>query len=415
MPIQLTEDGLEVQTQTEINDEVSAALRAQPLLGPNVHLDPTESVLGQVVGVVVELEALTQQAMASLHRSMDRGGAIGRPLDARVGLTGTTRKGRTKSQVDGLLTFTGAATVPNLARYKHVDTNTIWEVTDGPHTRVGAGTEAATLTAIDSGTLEAAAASDWTNVTIIANVTGFTNPSEAAIKGRVREVDEQVRRRSQRELYSQGQGPLAAIEGAVLKVDGVVNARCYHNPSTSPTDSDGIPFKAINVVVETSPSTPTVDQQQAIGEAIFSALGGGGEAYGTDYTVDVVDAEGTVHEVSFDVVTNVDIWIEIDLVTSTSEVAVSPQIDEVVADAVLALALEEHTVAGRDVKTIDYSGEASRLLALGLIGDPAGITGVDGVAVRVGLSDPPAVTTKLSIGIRSKPSFDAARITVQEI
>lgn len=407
MSIAITEDGLETQTQTEIRDERVVELKNE--LGANVHLDPTESLLGQLVELQSELDALTQQAMLSLYRSIDPAGAIGRPLDARVSLTGTTRKGATRSYVDGLLTFTGAATVPNGTRYRHVDTDTVWEVTDGPHTRVGAGTEAAQLTAVDSGPLEAAAASSWSVVTVIANVTGFTNPSEGATKGRDRESDTDLKRRRNTELYAQGQGPLAALQGAVSAVDGVLSVRAYHNPSTSPVDSDGIPFKAFNLVLETSPSTPTVTQRAAIALAIWGAMGAGGQAYGTDFTETIVDSEGTLQPVAFDTVDVLDVWIEIDLVTSTAEEATSPNVDDVVAAEVLARCLASHQVVGRDVRRLDYVGVVSDLL------DEGTITGVDGATVRLYFDGDPALdVTKLSVGIRERASFDAARIVVVE-
>lgn len=401
------ENGLATQTQVEVRDELFESLDGR--FGFPLHRDPTEDPLANVVEAVAELEALTQQALLSLHSSLDPNGARGRPLDARVGLTGTTRDGATRSQVDGLLTFTGAATVPNGARYRHGPTSTIWEVTDGPHVAVGAGTIAATLTAIEPGPLEADAASSWANVTVIANVTGFTNPSESAIPGRQRELDVDLRRRRNDELYAQGQGPLAAVQGAVSDVDGVIGCRAYHNPSTFPEDANGIPLKAINVVVETSPAVPTGDQQDAIRAAIWSALGGGGEAFGTSYTGTVTDTEGVAQPVAFDVVANVDIWIEIDLVTTGAEVAITPNIENVVAAAVLALATASYSVAGRDVLALDYSGEVARLQALGLI------SGVVGVNVRLAIDpDSPAPVTSLAIGIREKPAFDALRIAVAQ-
>lgn len=408
MSITYDENGLQIQSQSQIREETADKLRGT--MGEHIHLDPVESELGQFAEVMYELMALTQQAVAALDRSIDPDGAIGRPLDSRVGLTGTVRKGKTFSYVDGILTFTGAATVPNGARYKHDDTNTIWEVTDGPHTRVGAGTEACQLTAVEAGPLEAAAASDWTTVTVIANVDGFTNPAEGATKGRLREGDPTLKRRRRQEIYSQGLGPLEAIQGAVSKLEGVTTVRAYHNTSVFPADSDGIPFKAFNVVVETSPSTPSVELRQAIWEAIWLGMGGGGEAYGTDYEGTVTDTENEPQPVAFDVVVVKDVAIEVDLVTSTSETATTPNVADVVAAAVLELADAQHEKVGRDVRSIDYSGVVSTLL------DAGTISGVDGVEVRLAF-DPaaPADVVKLSVGIREKASFDSARIAVVEV
>ena len=407
MPITYDDNGLLVQTQTQIRDETFDELDAA--LGVPVHRNPAEDPLAQLVETLAEAEALSQQALAALYRARDPDGAIGRPLDAAV--SPTVRKGETFSYVNGTLTFSGAATVSNGYRVRNSDTNDVWEVTDGPHTRADAGTLPAQVTAVEPGEKLAAAGTTWSAVTVVANVDGFTNPSESATVGRVRELDTSLQRRRKREIYAEGQGPLGAIQGAVLRAEGtgVVTARAYHNPNTYPADADGIPWKAINVVVETSPTTPTTTQADAIRRAIWGALGGGGYAYGTDVVGTVTDSEGNAQPVAFDLVDVLDIVLDIDLITSTSEQAVSPNATSVVAAAVLALAQAEHQESGRDVLALDYSGEVARLKAAGLV------TGVDSVVVRMSI-DPasPSEVAKIPVSIRQRASFDAERITVIE-
>lgn len=331
------------------------------------------------------------------------------PHPARVGLTGTRRQGKLRSYVPVVLTFSAAATVPRGARYRHVETNTIWEVTDDDHEATEAGELDAVLTALEPGPTEAVLGSEWTAVTVIAGVVGVTNPTHSAVAGRLREEDPSLRRRQIRELNEPGQGPFERMRQAILKIEGVLGCRIYHNTSDYPADADGIPFKALNVVVETSPAVPTAEQQAAIADAIWRRLGGGGQAFGTDYNLNVTDSEGRPHGIGFDVVTVLDIAIDIRLLTSTSEDAVSPGAPAVVAAAVLKLALEKHQVSGRDVQALDYKGEVARLQEAGLV------TGVDGVEVRLAIH--PAVATevtKLPIGIRERAAFDAARLHVEE-
>lgn len=407
MPITYDENGLAIQTQTEIRDELFDELDGA--FGVPMHRNPAEDPLAQLVESVCEAEALSQQALLALHRARDPDGAIGRPLDASLGLTGTRRKGETYSYVNGTLTFSGAATVPNGYQIRNDATNEVWEVTDGPHTRPDAGTLSAQVTAVEPGEKLAAAGSTWSNVSVVANVDGFTNPSESATVGRDRETDANAQRRRKRELYAQGQGPLGAIEGALLRAEGtgIVGARVYHNPDTSPVDSDGIPFKAINAVLETSPTTPTSEQETAIRAALFSALGGGGQAYGTDVVGYHTDSEGTAHEVNFDLVSVLNIKLKLTLITSTSEKAASPNLTAVVAAAVLELAQAEHQESGRDVLKLDYSGEVARLKAAGLISGVA--------AVTVEMSIDPATPTEVDlipVSIRQRAAFDAARIEV---
>src|SRR5690554_6552381 len=104
--IELTEDGLQVATQEEIVDDLASKLRAR--LGPNFKADDAKSIAGQLVLEQSEVAGVLAQAMVELYASFDPTGAAGRALDARVGLTGTTRNGATRSYVHRLLTFSGA-------------------------------------------------------------------------------------------------------------------------------------------------------------------------------------------------------------------------------------------------------------------------------------------------------------------
>jgi len=406
--MRLDEDGLTTETQAEIREDLVARLEAQ--FGVNVKTKAA-SQLGQIINILTELDALTQQRGLAVYRSFDPNGATYRALDARLALTGSVRKGAKRSSVEGKLTFSDPHDdAPNGMLIKNTADASLWELTSGTIPGNGAEVVDATFTAVDTGPKEANAGTTWEVVTVVAGLISFTNPTDDADIGRLREACGTARKRRLTELYAQGQGPLATIQGAVSKVEGVVSVRVYHNPSTDPVDSDGIPWKAFNVVVETTPSTPTTATRDAIFEAIWGAMGAGGEAYGTDYTGTVVDSEGVDQPVAFDVVDSVDIVLEIDLVTSTAEATVTPNITDVVAAKVLEVALADHKVPGRDVLALDYQGVVYDMLEAGEV------SGVDGVTVRMAI-DPasPAAVTKLAISIREKADFDSSHITVAEV
>ena len=406
--MRLDEDGLTTETQAEIREDLVARLEAQ--FGVNVKTKAA-SQLGQIINILTELDALTQQRGLAVYRSFDPNGATYRALDARLALTGSVRKGAKRSSVEGKLTFSDPHDdAPNGMLIKNTADASLWELTSGTIPGNGAEVVDATFTAVDTGPKEVNAGTTWEVVTVVAGLISFTNPTDDADIGRLREACGTARKRRLTELYAQGQGPLATIQGAVSKVEGVVSVRVYHNPSTDPVDSDGIPWKAFNVVVETTPSTPTTATRDAIFEAIWGAMGAGGEAYGTDYTGTVVDSEGVDQPVAFDVVDSVDIVLEIDLVTSTAEATVTPNITDVVAAKVLEVALADHKVPGRDVLALDYQGVVYDMLEAGEV------SGVDGVTVRMAI-DPasPAAVTKLAISIREKADFDSSHITVAEV
>ena len=416
MPLSLNSAGLQTQTEEEIRDELVAELRST--FGNNINTN-TSSILGQLVNIWAELFAVTQQSLLGVYRSFDPNAAIGVSLDQRAVLTGSLRKGATFSVVEGDLEFSGLGTITNGDRITNTDNGTFWELINGPFTSTGPFPETisgAQFQAVDPGPVVANAGTNWAIVTAVPGLSGFSNPADDANLGSLQESDPEFRQRRSIELFARGQGPLAAISAVVSKVDGVLSVRTYHNPDVNPVDSDGIPFKAFNVVVETQPPMPPPELQQRIFDAIWTATGAGGESFGlpsppgtagTFYAGIVVDSEGTPQPVEFNTVSNVDVFIDIDLVTSTSENAVTPNIEDVVQQAVLDVALANWQVVGRDVLSFDVIGVVNDLITSGKI------SGVDQVLAGVGSGGPPGlVPQKLAIAIREKAEFNLPAISV---
>lgn len=404
MPLELTSEGLLTQTQQEIADELAAKIRAT--FGDNTKTS-ADSIMGQLINIIAELRAIDQQVLLAVYRSFDPNGAIGIALDRLLTLTGSTRLGALISVVEGLAEFSGAGQLTDGDLIRNDDNDTLWQVINGPFVAGGPGSIAATFQAVDTGPILANAGTTWSIVTVVVNFLGFTNPTDDADIGRNQESDAAARQRRLLELFTQGDGPLAPIAGAVSKVDGVIGVNAYHNPSVNPVDSDGIPFKAFNVVVQTQPAVPTGALQQLIFDAIFSATGAGGEAFGTDFAGTSIDTEGIAHQIAFDVVTVQDMVIEMDLVTSTSENPITPNIESIVAAQVIETAQAQYELVGRDVLALDFKGIVQVMLEAGTI------SGVDDVIVRMAIDPaPPALVAKVAIGIREITDFDSGNLTV---
>jgi len=407
MALELTTTGLSTQTQQEIADELAAKIRAT--FGENTKTS-ADSIMGQLVNIVAELRAVDQQTLLAVYRSFDPNGAIGSALDRLLTLTGSTRLGALSSVVDGLAEFSAAGSLNDGDLIRNSDNDTLWKLINGPVVAGGAGFFAATFQAVDTGPTLANAATSWSVVTVVANFVGFTNPADDAELGRNQESDADARARRIVELFSQGTGPLATIRAAVSRVDGVIGVNAYHNPSVNPADVDGIPFKAFNVVAQTQPTVPTAALQQLIFDAIFSAMGAGGQAYGTGFSGTSIDTEGIAHVIAFDTVDVQDIEIEIDLVTSTSESPITPNIEAVVAAQVILVAQAGFEEVGRDVLALDFRGIVYDMLQSGTI------SGVDDVTVRLSIQPaPPAAVAKLSIGIRQIADYDSGNLTVVQV
>jgi hypothetical protein len=396
--------GLLTQTQEEIVDELGVRLRAR--FGKNLNLS-VASIMGQIANIVSELRAYDQQVLLAAYRSFDPNGAIGQALDRICNITGTIRKGSRPSTVSGLFTFTAAGIVSDGDLFRNADTDTIWIASGGPFVAVGPSSVVGSLVSVDSGPLLAQAGTTWANVSVIPNLTGFTNPTDDANQGRLEESDPDLRVRRQIEIFSRGSGPRAALRAVVSKVEGVDTVRVDHNPNIDPVDSEGIPFKAFRVSVETTPSPPPVALQQAIGDAMFSAMGAGGSSFGTDYSVDVVDIEGEIETMSFDLIDVVPVYVSVTITTTGTEQVISSTIASVVAAQILETALSTFRDIGRDQLAGEY---AAIVWGLKQAGQITGVTGVSVQLSRTSLLGPFA--DPLVIGKQERPAFDSPNIEV---
>lgn len=416
-PLQLTANGLQTQTWDEIFAELGLLLQAR--FGNTLNTD-VSSINGQYMRIVSELRAVDQQALLDVYRSFDPNSAVGTALAARCALTGTVRHGESYSTVEGELEFNAAGIVPNGTALQNDDTSTQWQTIDGPYTDTGGPypeTVAARWQAVEAGSATAPAGTAWSLVTPLAFLNGAANPSEDATLGALEETDAELRYRRTVELYSQGQGPLASIASVVSRVDTengrVDTVRVYHNPNINPVDADGIPFKAFNVVLEVTPTPPSIGLQRDIFAAILSVLGAGGEAYGTDYTGTAVDYEGQHQIVAFDLVALVDVFLQIEISTSADELLVPldpAQMATEIQSTVTAAAQDvaKYNKIGRDVREVDYVGA---IVAAVVAGELGGIDVID-VSLSTTSKTGPYIADVVPLGIRERPDIDSGKVRV---
>lgn len=390
--------GLTIQSFDEILEEIIVAQgTALSLTAAQIQRmrAGVQSTLGQIVRVEAEREAIAQEALLSVYNALSFQ-AEGAQLDRVVRLLGMTRLPAELSRVTGTASGTPATEIPTGTRLRYNPLETVW-VVDGPYTIGGGGTVSIAVEREDADDAEVALdpATGFDDWTILDTVVGFTafESSAQPIIGHAIESDAALRSRAEIEAFRRGQGPLKAIEAAVLEIAGVTYVRVYEN-RTLVTDADGIPGKAINAVVMGG-------DDAEIAAAIFASRSAGAEVYGTDVSVIVVDDWGFSHTMAFDRVDDVPLYIRCTLTTSSAE-DVAPA---GVTDTVETLLLEQAATSfgiGDDVKPYVLSGAVFA----------AGLPGID--AVLIELSDDGATwqTTKWPISIRERSVFNAARVTV---
>ncbi len=303
---------------------------------------------------------------------------------------------------------TDLTVIGNGSQVRLIQTQTVWEVVGGPYTigDVTPGEIAGTIQAVDTGPIAAIASGPllWA---LITQITGWdtVETSEDADLGADQESNKLLKQRRIVELSSPGQGPLAAISANISDIDGVNRVRTYHNPNVNPVDSDGIPFKAFNVVVETTPNPPDADLIAETALDIWNSLGAGGEAHGTDHVTTITDSEGNTQPIAFDLLSEVDLHVRVTATTSTSEEPQVPNLETTIRDGLLIALRDDHEDVGQDARPWQIVGEIQAL----------GLTGIDELIVEVSDDGASWQMTTFAIGIRERADWDSTRFVFVEL
>lgn len=335
-----------------------------------------------------------QEALLEVYRRLSWY-AEGSHLESVVALLGVERRAQSTSRLAFTVEGSNGTSIPLGSRWRYEPTGSTWVQTSAT-VLIAGGTSAVTLESEAPGEPDEVTLSDatWTSLDGIAGVSD-AYATEQPIVGAPVETDPQLRARAAIEAYRRGQGPLLAIEAAVAAVDGVTFVRAYENTDET-TDADGIPSRAIYVVVDGGAEAGVV-------AAILASRPAGIYLHGSDHAVVSDLGSGRVITVRYDDVTETPLWIRATIETSTSEELaagdVTTQCEALLLERALALA----TIGG-DV--------LPRKLA-GALDDVNGFDGVD-----IELSDDGviwlAAGAKWPIGINERPLFAAARVSCVE-
>lgn len=377
------------QTLAEIQDDFRAAF------GDAISTRPNSSA-GQIQNLIALRESQWQEALLQLYQALDPRHAEGVLLDQRNALLGIDREPADEAEVLGTATGTPATNIPN-GTVLSVG-GFLFDVIDGPYVIGGGGTVAnVRVRAQTVGPKDVTTLGAWSIVTNVPGFTGYNDTSQPNL-GALVEQDAAYRVRAEIERYRRGNGPLLAIQASVSSIDAVTYVRAFHNITTDPVDANGIPYHAINVVVEGGDDAD-------IAEAIWDAGPAGHLFFGAEGPFEVDDGTGGTVQISFDRVEQVDMWINLTLTTSTSEEETPDDLEALVVSTLLEFASEEWQI-GTDVTTRKIAGALND------------IEGIDAIACTISLDDggtDPYSTAKRAISIRQRAVLAEARITVVEV
>lgn len=398
MTFALTLTGISVQTVDEVFDELAVALRAKTGQ-PNLDLSST-APLGQVLGVVAEREVKRQQVARDVYNSRHPGRATGDALVQLALLTGTVKRGTTKSVVGTVVTLTAGTTLPAGSRANVDGDVTAAFETLGDVTNSSGSTDdiAVEMTAVGDGPVRALAGTLTIINTPVSGWNAVTNPFGAQL-GLNPETDPELRFRREEELRSQGSSALAAIVADVDEVDGVVQAVGFEN--TTDSIFNNLPPHSFEIVVWDG---DTLDaSNNAVVQAIFDAspagITSGSSGLGTLAGGTAVEATSGDEFVLFFTRALVQtLYLEYDL---TVDAELYPIDGDTQVKAAAVAFVNSRLSIGDDV------------IATQLFAPAYSIAGVlDVVAVRLGFTASPVGTSNLAVASRSIARADTSRVLV---
>jgi hypothetical protein len=339
----LTEDGLEIRTQPEIQTLLEEAVDAA-FPGINVRAGPVQ----QIIGTLSEQGAIAWETLQALYSSGSREGASGVLLDFMLALTGTLRRGATSSVVVGTVNLNAGVTLPEgsiaaVAANPDAQFKTRTAVTNPGGS---AADVAVVFESLNTGPVSAPAA---TLTSIVTPVTGWNSVTNAAAAtlGRARAEDPEARAQGLIELPRLGSRTLGSIRGEVASIDEIIEVAGYENTSLV-TDGDGRPGKSVEMVVWDG-DPPAADDDE-IAQAILNKSPEGIEIYGVGSSGTAIDDTGTPVTVPFT-------RAEVVLFEIDAEVVLSPTVGadwEAQAKAALVARAAKYTV-GQDSYASDFT------------------------------------------------------------
>jgi hypothetical protein len=201
-----------------------------------------DTYIGNEIRNISDEVAAINEIVQATNDGFSIANSIGSALDNLLAIVGVERTEASFSTVTLTLTAIDATTVPAGSKYKTA-TNVIFE-TDTALTFTGAGSDTVAATCTVVGENNAAIGEVNLIVDEIYGITTVTNAA-AAIPGRLRATDEEMKTRHTTAVQTSGENSVNAISEAVAGVTGV--SAVYTDDNRTNETVDGVP--AHNVVV----------------------------------------------------------------------------------------------------------------------------------------------------------------------
>ncbi len=234
----LSSSGFDRKRLVDIITDIEDRLKASPLFGPNIDLDP-ESGFGQIIGVFADPVNNEWEGQENTYNAMYPSTAQKVQLSNVVQFNGLNRKEESFSTIaDVVLSGVSSTPIPIGSQVSVDLVGTAFKTDSAVVIGVG-GTVLVDVTAIEAGPKVA----DIGTLTVIDTpVFGWTGVSNTnvAIPGEFEETDPDLRIRRSSSVSASGQNLVDSLYGQLLNLDSVVDVVVLDN-KTEVTDADGIP------------------------------------------------------------------------------------------------------------------------------------------------------------------------------
>jgi uncharacterized phage protein gp47/JayE len=399
-------DGLQIQTATEVQADLSGYLQAQ--FGATLQSLNGNTVIGQLVSALSQVLVAHQEGIDGIYQSLHLDGAQGVNLDRLVQLIGLTRNAATATTCTVQVTNNGliAAVLPAGTVLQHTATGALFSTTVAHNIAIGA-TQSVDLRANATGPLEITALSAWTFVTSFVGVAGCTVANAVGgTSGTAQESDADLRVRVLYSAHLPGKGTVQAIKAALADLDGVTYAAVYENTSDTAgiTSPVSIPLLPAHSFVAVTVGGAASD----IANVIYDQKPAGIQDYGsTAYTI--TNAEGDPVVVHYEQATAATITVQIAIP------GVSASFDTAIADAIITYIggtlSTGDTVQGLGVgDTVVLTGVACAAYDATKVNGKSTATNVTSVAIAISPGVP--ASSNIVLPWNQYPITSAANITI---
>ncbi len=286
MTFGLTKEGFKPKRYADILPEKER--RARELFGNDANLSDS-SPLGMLVRLNAWDEAAVWQQMEEVYLSAYVSSAEGISLDRKCQDIGIMRQLATRAS--GTIQFSGVDGTRIYPGFEvQTATGVVYRTTTA--TTISGALARADIEALDAGVAGNVGAGAISRVVSpLAGVIAITNPDPTS-GGRDAETDAQLRERYVRSVSKPGGASAAAIEAALLDIEGVLDAEVRQNVTQETDLATGIPPKAIAPIVWGGDA-------DGIAETLYAVKPGGIQCWGEDEVHEITDSRGVTHMIGF--------------------------------------------------------------------------------------------------------------------